>query len=84
MDTSATSAYGWKGWGKPDGTTISAETQIGMGQDLSAAVMAKLPFGHNNPLFWLLILFLVFTGWMYFGGSFGIKRLGSVSAKVGK
>lgn len=86
MSMGALDAYGYRAGppSTPGGAAIVAETQIGQGHELSAAVMGKMPFGVDNPLFWLLVLFLVFTGWIYLGGSFGIKRIGSISAKVGK
>lgn len=85
-DFTAADAYGYNSWRPqvPGGMSIAAETQIGQGNELSGAVMGKLPLGLNNPLFWLLVLFLVFTGWIYFGGSLGIKKIGSASVKVGR
>lgn len=86
MGYTAQDTYGFRSWSPatPGGIAVMAETQIGEGHELSGAVMGRLPLGINNPLFWVLVGVLVFTGWLYLGGSFGIKKIGSASLKVGR
>ena len=85
LDQTAQGAYGFNSWTPaiPGGVAIIPETQVG-NDGAPGAVLDKLSFGHNNPLFWLLVIFLVFTGWLYASGAFGIKKIGSISAKVGR
>lgn len=41
-------------------------------------------YGHRNPLFWLLILALVVTGYVGLGFDFSIRNVGSEKLRVGK
>lgn len=85
MDQTAQGAYGFTSWtpAVPGGVSIIPETQVG-NTGAPGAVLDKLPFGKDNPLFWLLLIFLIFTGWLYASGSFGVKKLVAVSGKVGR
>jgi hypothetical protein len=83
MDFStAGGAYGFVHGGTPVGS-VMAETSVGADFDLPFTG-ESLGLGTSNPLFWLLILFLVFTGWIFGAFDFGIKRVGSLSVKAGK
>ena len=86
MDPTARGSYGFNSWttSVPGGLAVMAETQTGSSGAVAGAALGPLPLHWNNPLFWLLALFLVFTGWVYLGADFGIKRLGSASFKAGK
>jgi hypothetical protein len=84
--STAAGAYGFAHGNSPVGD-IMAETSVGANVDASMPSItggAPLGFGVNNPLFWLLILFLVFTGWIFGAFDFGVKRVGNVKVGVGK
>ncbi len=85
LDHTAQGAYGFNSWtpAMPGGVSIIPETQVGI-EGAPGAVQEKLPLHWGNPLFWLLVLVLVFTGWMYLGASFGVKKIGSANLKVGR
>ena len=86
----AASAYGFAS-GPPTDTSVKPETSVGTGLDSAAGALPPLPLHWGNPLFWLLILVLVFSGWLFgafnIGGSAGIKKIGraggSAKFKVG-
>ena len=80
--SSAANAYGFSHAGNPV-ADIMAETTVGAGTDGGFAG-GSLGIGTSNPLFWLLILALVFTGWIFGAFDFGVKRIGSVSVKAGR
>lgn len=82
MDFStATGAYGFVHGGTPVGS-IMAETNVGVtGTPFDAGALG---LGINNPLFWLLVLVLVFTGWIFGAFDFGVKNIGSVNLKAGR
>jgi len=86
MDFStAGAAYGFVHGTTPVGS-VMAETNIGGKGDVGIPDFGgrQLSLGAGNPLFWLLILVLLFTGWIFGAFDFGIKRIGSVSVKAGK
>ena len=83
MDFStAAGAYGYVHGGHPVGE-IMAETNVGADAALGIDSL-PLGLGTQNPLFWLLILFLIFTGWIFGAFDFGAKNVGSVAVKVGR
>lgn len=84
MDAFSTAggAYGFIHGQTPVGS-IMAETNIGA-EGAVPFTSGTLGFGVNNPLFWLLILFLVFTGWIFGAFDFGVKNVGAVSVKAGR
>ena len=88
MDPSYTAggAYGFNAFSPsiPGGMAIMPETSIGMSGDVPGSVLPKLPLGHQNPLFWLLVLALVWSGYVYGAFDIGFKKLGSSSFKVGR
>jgi hypothetical protein len=79
---SAQGAYGYSGNSllSPGGTAMTPE-QPGVANQTSP--FGKLPITWNNPLFWLLLLFLVWSGYIFFGFNFGIKKVFKESLKVG-
>jgi hypothetical protein len=81
----ASAAYGFQSWNPlvAGGTAIMPETQIGTTGDIPSASLPDLPFLHGNPLFWLLLLFLVWTGYVYGAFDVGVKKIGSAGVKVG-
>ena len=86
MDPStATGAYGFGSYtpAVPGGVSIQPETQLGAIGEIPGAVLTKTGLGHQNPLFWILVFALVFTGYLYGGFDIGIKRIGRETLKVG-
>lgn len=85
LDQTAQGAYGFSSWtpATPGGVAIIPETQVG-NDGAPGQVLPNLPLHWENPLFWLLLIFLIFTGWLYASGSFGIKKIASISGKVGR
>ncbi len=85
IDWTAASVYGFQG-GPPAGDAVHAETSVGTGLDSTAGALPALPLHWGNPLFWLLIGILLFTGWLFggfnVGGSAGIKKLGRAGGSV--
>lgn len=83
MEQTASEAYGFISYtpAYPGGLAVSNAT--GIMNEFPAEVAPKMGFGHTNPLFWLLIIVLILTGYISAGFSVGFKKLGSFSAKVG-
>lgn len=65
------------------GVAIMPETQIGSTGSVPSNVLGTLPLHHANPLFWLLILVLVLTGYVYGAFDVGVKHLIEGKIKVG-
>jgi len=88
MDSSYTAggAYGYSSYtpSLPGGVAIMPETNVGVTGNIPGAVLPKLPLGIHNPLFWLLMLALVWSGYVYGAFDIGFKKLGSSSIKVGR
>lgn len=88
MDSSYTAfgSYGFTGYtpSVPGGVAVMPETSIGVSADVPGAVLPKLSLGQHNPVFWLLLLALVWSGYVYGAFDVGFKKLGSTSIKVGR
>jgi hypothetical protein len=54
----------------------------GMSTNANAGDHATLHW--NNPLFWFLLLLLIFVGYVGFLFDFSVKKIGSVNLKGGK
>jgi hypothetical protein len=63
---------------------VMPETQVGVTGDVPGPALPKLPLNWHNPLFWLLILALVWSGYVYGGFNVGMKKLGGGSFKLGR
>lgn len=83
MDT-ASEAYGFISYtpAYPGGLAVANATDLGPG-GMPSEISLPLGFGPNNPLFWILILFLIFTGYITAGFDVGFKKLFKVGGKVG-
>jgi hypothetical protein len=81
-DQTAFGAYGFNSHTSayPGGGATLPMTDVGAG-NIPSGVLPKLGFGPSNPLFWVLILFLIITGYLTFGFDLGFKKIGSL--KVG-
>jgi hypothetical protein len=77
----ASTAYGFSAWtpAYPGGAAVLPATDIG--EHIPSGVLPKMGFGFQNPLFWVLILFLIITGYLTIGFDVGLKKIGSF--KVG-
>jgi hypothetical protein len=78
-DMTASGAYGFQSFSHafPGGMATQPMTDVGAG-NIPDGVMPKLGFGHQNPLFWVLVIFLIITGYLTFGFDIGIKKLGQL------
>lgn len=63
-------------------SVAGADTNSGM--STNAAVGDHLSLHWDNPLFWALVLLLLFVGYIGFLFDFSVKRIGSVNLKGGK
>lgn len=84
MDNSehtAVGAYGFQAYSPsaPGGIAVAGVTSIA--EDIPSGVLPKLSYGPSNPLFWVLLIILIITGYLTFGFDIGLKKLGSL--KVG-
>ena len=88
MDPSNTAggAYGFSSWSQatPGGMAVMPETAVGVSGTVPGAALPSLPLNWHNPLFWLLVLALVWSGYIYGAFDVGFKKLGSSSFKVGR
>uniref|UniRef100_A0A6M3LJU5 Uncharacterized protein n=1 Tax=viral metagenome TaxID=1070528 RepID=A0A6M3LJU5_9ZZZZ len=88
MESSHTAfgAYGFNGWtpSAPGGVAVMPETQVGVTGDIPGPALPRLPILGSNPLFWLLALALIWSGYVYGAFDIGFKKLGSSSFKVGR
>jgi hypothetical protein len=82
----AAGAYGF-GTYTPTSTPVAyAQTSSGAADEgVSQIANTVKGIGHtNNPLFWLLILALVWTGYVFGEFEVGMKRVGKAGIKVGE
>lgn len=88
MDTSYTAggAYGFNAWtpATPGGVAVMPETAVGVSGDVPGPSLPSLPFSWHNPLFWLLALALLWSGYVYGAFNIGIKKIGRSSLKLGR
>ena len=84
MDQTAADAYGFISYTPafPGGLAVASATDVGT-HGAPHEVLPKMGFGHSNPLFWVLILVLVITGYLTLGFNVGIKRVLKAGAKIG-
>jgi len=81
----ASSAYGFSAWtpSVAGGTAVMPETNLGATGDVPSLALPDIPLLGGNPLFWLLVLFLIWTGYVYGAFDVGIKKIGKAGVKVG-
>lgn len=79
-------AYGFSAWtpAQPGGVAIMPETQVGVSGIIPGAALPNLPIIGDNPLFWVLALVLIFTGYLYGAFDIGVKKIGNISVKGGR
>jgi hypothetical protein len=84
MEQTAVDAYGFQSYtpAYPGGLAVANATAVpDMG--IPHEVLPKLGFGTQNPFFWVLILFLIITGYISLGFNFGLKKVLKGGLKVG-
>lgn len=87
MDPStASGAYGFNAWtpAHPGGVAVMPETQVGVSGDIPGPALPSLPLSWHNPLFWVLFLALILSGYLYGGFDIGLKKVGNLSLKGGR
>lgn len=79
-------AYGFSAWtpAQPGGVAIMPETAVGVSGDVPGPALPQLPLSWHNPLFWVLVLALIFTGYLYGAFDIGVKKIGNVSIRGGR
>jgi len=82
----ASGAYGFNNWtpAVPGGMAVMPETSVGVSGDVPGPALPKLPFSWNNPLFWVLVLALAWSGYVYGAFDIGVKKIGSGKLKLGR
>jgi hypothetical protein len=75
----ATSAYGYAAYtpAYPGGASVLPVTDIGI--NTPAGILPKLGMGPSNPLFWVLVIFLIISGYLSIGFDIGFKKLGKLN-----
>lgn len=76
-------AYGFQTYSPQNPSAVgSAMSSSGA---VNEAVSQVSNIGHtNNPLFWLLLLALIWTGYIFGQFEVGVKRIGKVGIEVGR
>lgn len=84
MEQTAADAYGFMSYtpAYPGGLAVASATDIQM-QGIPHEIEKKLGFGTQNPLFWVLVLILIITGYLSVGFNVGVKKILKAGAKVG-
>lgn len=85
MDETAAGAYGFISYTPafPGGLAVANATDIGQ-QGIPHEIEQKLGYGTSNPLFWVLVLVLLITGYATVGFNVGLKRVFKGGVKLGK
>lgn len=85
MDSTASDAYGFISYtpAYPGGLAVANATDVGNGAGVPHEVTKSLGLGTSNPLFWVLILVLVITGYLTVGFDFGLKKVFKGGLKIG-
>lgn len=84
MEETAAGAYGFISYtpAYPGGLAVANATDMGA-QGMPSEISLPLGFGPQNPLFWILILVLIFTGYVTAGFNVGFKKIFSLGGKLG-
>ncbi len=88
--STAASLYGFSGGVSPamafaphvDSVTQSINEVPNIASSTTASTYLN-QIGFNNPLFWVLVLALIFVGWIGVEFGFDLKRIGGASMHVG-
>lgn len=81
----ASGAYGFASYAPESQPTSFAQTTSGAAQEGVTQISSTLgQLGHtSNPLFWLLLLALIWTGYVFGEFEVGMKRIGKAGVHVG-
>jgi hypothetical protein len=84
MEQTAYDAYGFISYtpAYPGGLAVANATDLQQ-QGMPHEVAPKLGFGHENPLFWVLIIVLIITGYISLGFNVGLKKIFKLGGKLG-
>jgi hypothetical protein len=95
MDATANSTYGFgriqpTGYDGPvsenmgnNNPTYQVTENSPTGMTVGGIGVGHHSVGHSNPMFWFLILVLIFVGYIGLGFDFSVKNLFSTKTKVG-
>jgi len=88
MDQTAADAYGFQSYSPayPGGLVVAPQTTVGesgANDPVPSISLPRLPFGHQNPMFWLLIILLIVSGYVAGGFDVAIKKIGKAGVKIG-
>lgn len=84
MEQTAAESYGFISYTPafPGGLAVANATDLGQ-QGIPHEIETKLGFGTSNPLFWVLVLVLIVTGYVTLGFNVGLKRVFKGGIKIG-
>lgn len=84
MEQTATDAYGFISYTPafPGGLAVANATDV-QSAGIPHEVLNGMGFGPSNPLFWVLILVLIITGYATVGFDFGLKKVVKGGLKIG-
>lgn len=84
-EQTAAQSYGFISYSPayPGGLAVANATDIGGSKGIPHEISMPLGFGPQNPLFWILILFLIISGYATAGFNVGLKKIFKLGGKVG-
>lgn len=83
MEQTAAETYGFISYTPAYPGGLAVQNSTGVQDQFPSEIAPKLGFGHQNPLFWVLVLVLILTGYVSAGFNVGFKKIGSFGAKIG-
>lgn len=85
MEQTATESYGFISYTPafPGGLAVANATDIAQ-QGIPHEIETPFGLGPSNPLFWVLVLVLIITGYATVGFNVGLKRVFKGGLKVGR
>lgn len=84
MDLSPAMAYGVQLADISQVPTSAVDVKDTAGMSTNSNAGDHFALHWNNPIFWFLLLLLIFVGYVGFLFDFSVKRIGSVTLKGGK
>jgi hypothetical protein len=86
MEMTAAGTYGFGSYSPDAVSAMPAQTSTGAaGEGVSQIASSITSIGHtNNPLFWLLILALIWTGYIFGVFEVGVHKVGRARVAVGE
>lgn len=84
MDLSPGNSYGVQLAQLSQVPSSAVDTQPNTGMSTNASAGDHFSLHWNNPIFWFLLLLLLFVGYVGFLFDFSVKRIGSINVSGGK